>query len=399
MSVEKSEMEAKKRWLAQPSGAPFRWSAWLELPFPVFVRIDNEFDCKYKDCYRSNLRIEFFTDVRKLATGNSAQRILDTARWYESVRDGKHTLRPRGWRIEYLRLGEIEKRIEELKAKGEEGYFHLDDVPSAVRLSAALPAPLNPLAPTDPLTLFPDGDFLSREVFPRLQAVLDAYRISVFPPWRYSVQPLSEVLVGSAFIYLADKNGEIIAAHVGFFDRFTPRPYPEVIQESLKDSVQSRFAETLANLDALSAENEFASTYFLFRMRRWTEALTLASSVVDKLIQELVHALVQKEEVAGLLLNPLRYKELFNKVFPSYGKEKLSECNPKLWAAFVEARDRRGNKVHGGRSQSYSPEEREKARGNLTAFYGIAQWLAEQLGREWKLEMQEEGNPLEPFPK
>lgn len=137
---------------------------------------------------------------------------------------------------------------------------------------------------------------------------------------RYSIEPISEAIIDNAFTFITDKDNKTSLTVRNIFD--SNSQIQKMFRFQVPKGFQSLFDDRLSRLDDQGPETEFASAYYLYRMRRWMEALAVASSVVDRLTTELVHTLIQADVVAESVLRANRCKELFTKIFPALGKHK-----------------------------------------------------------------------------
>ena len=132
-------------------------------------------------------------------------------------------------------------------------------------------------------------------------------------------------------------------------------------------------------------------------MRRWNEAMVIASSVVDRLLEEVIRKLDPSKLVLKSY-NPHKWKDLFNKTLPGFGTPKLADEHQALWEDFCKAKKHRGSAAHGKHSDSYDRTLAKDVARDLRAFYNVAQWLCQQLGNTWALDVFDGAESLDPFP-
>ncbi|MBI3960269.1 MAG: hypothetical protein HY328_15765 [Chloroflexi bacterium] len=378
-----------------PARRPFQYHVWLELPFPLAVKVNERFFGNYKS-FRTEISVVILSNVYKVVTGSFWQQGREVQEWAARIQAGKKEPPPRsGWIQEYVSGDKVHNFVRELEQREGTRYVHVEETPAVVHIVAPVPADLIPLENFYSYDLSPQMGFINEEILPELQRIIDAYRIAAYPGMRYAISPVSEALVDKALVHFTDReNIQIGNIHYGFDVKS-----PVGIGES--PAVQERFDRFLRGISALQAENQLASAYYLYRMRRWTEAIALASAVVDSLMRELVFQTASSEFEAETIWsdNGSRYKELFNRVFPAFGKPKLSDINKPLWDDFVEAKKSRGSKVHGNHSIPFDKKQEKETKRYLTAFHDVAGWLLQQMDTDWALDCSDEnGQRLEAFP-
>ncbi len=388
------ERRLKNHFEISPSQGPFRFHAWLELPFPLAVKVHKRFEVEYRPDVLARLTIIVTSNVFKVQTGSWWWHQRDVKEWVEGLRSGKESPPPRGWLQEYVIKDKVLGLVKKLGASNETRYVHVEETPAVVYLSSLIPDALIPKHNFDLNDLFPSADFFPTRVLPCLQIILDAYRISAKPWMRYTVQPVSEALTDEAFLYFTDRyKSRLISIHWGFDVKSSPL---RIL--GLSSEIQKRFNRIFPRLSKLQSEDQMASAYYLFRMRRWTEAIAVASSVVDRLQRDLVEQLASTEIEATAILKAYRFQELFSQVFPAFGKPKLADENKTLWDNFVKAKEYRGSKLHGGYSKAFDKTQQKVVQKHLNTFDSIAQWLTLQMGHSWALDFHEKGTKLESFP-
>lgn len=379
-----------------PARGPFQYHVWLELPFPLAVKVNEQFIGNYGS-YTTEINITILSNVYKVVTGSFWQQGREVEEWVARVQVGKKEPPPlSGWIQEYVTRDKVYEFTKEVEKRENTRYVHVEEILAVVHATATVPPDLVPTENFNPSDLSPQMGFINEELFPELQRIIDAYRIAAYPWMRYSIPPISEALVDRALIHFSDKeNIRIGNIHYGF-DAKSPRLVREY------PTIQARFDQLLQHKPStLQAENQVASAYYLYRMRRWTEAITLASAVVDSLEKELVFKIASTEIEAKAIWDAYgrRYRDLFNKVFPEFGIPKLSDSNKTLWDNFVEAKESRGSKVHGNYSESFNKEQEKETKRFLAAFNDVAGWLVQQMGMNWVLDCSDENNRrLEAFP-
>jgi hypothetical protein len=387
-----TENHSLESYKVSPSQGPFRFHAWLELPFPLSVEINETFPVEYRPDVTVELQVVTESNAFKVVTGNRWQHGREVREMVSRVQSGERLSLPRGWRHEYVSEGQVLSLVNELEQSEHTRYVHVEKVPTVVSISSPLPESIIPNDDFVPYDLGPSMGFFRKEVLPRLQIIVSAYRIAARPWMRYCIQPISEALIDNATIYFTDGEGRSLGRiHYGFDHRSSPLQLATTAPD-----IQSRFDLILASLSDLQAESQMATAYYLYHMRRWTEAVAVASSVVESLLRELVFQVASTEVEAEVIWRACRYKELFNKILPKFGKPKLSETQQSLWANFIKAKEYRGAKVHGSYANPFDSAQEEAVRDYLNAFYGVAQWISQQLGRSWVLDFP--GQNQEPFP-
>jgi hypothetical protein len=378
-----------------PVRGPFQYHVWLELPFPLAVTVNEQFIRDYKSL-STEINIIVLSNVYKVVTGSFWQRGREVEEWAARVQAGKKEPPPlSGWIQEYVTKDEVYEFVKEFEKQENTRYVHVEEIPAVIHVTAPVPADLVPMQDFNPYDLSPQMGFINEEIFPALQQIIDAYRIAAFPWMRYAVSPISEALIDRALIHFTDSENIRIGDIYYGFDVKSPIAIGKV------PAIQVRFDQFLQQISTLQAENQMASAYYLYRMRRWTEAITLASAVVDRLLRDLVFQIASTEIEAEALWIAYgrKYQDLFNEVIPKLGKPKLSDISKPLWDNFVEAKKRRGLKVHGNYSSPFDKEQEKETKRDLAAFHDIAGWLIQQIGTSWALDcFDENSNRLEAFP-
>ncbi len=378
-----------------PTRGPFQYHAWLELPFPLSVKVNKRFFGNYNSV-NTEICISILSNVYKVVTGSFWQKGREVEEWAERVQAGKEEPPPlTGWLQDYVTRDKVYEFVKNLENLGEARYVHVEEIPAVVHVVADIPTSLVPSRDFDMFDLLPQIGFINQEIFSELQLIIDAYRIAAYPWMRYAILPVSEALVDHAFIYCTDNANVKIGNLYYGFDVRSPHAIGAI------SNIQTRFDRFLIQMPTLHAENQMASAYYLYRMRRWAEAITLASAIVDRLLKEFVFKIASSEiEAQAIWIAYGRnYQNLFNEVFPKFGKPKVAVANKALWDDFVNAKKERGAKAHGTLSSPFSEEESKETRRHLAAFHEIAKWLTQQMDGEWTLDCFDENNKrLQSFP-
>jgi hypothetical protein len=386
--------ELPLQYKVSPSQGPFRFHAWLELPFPLAIKVDQIFEVDYREGIAIEAQMVLQSNIYKVVTGSWWQQSQEMEEWVVRKRAGEESPLPHGWVFEYVSMDELSTFVAELRDAEHTRYVHVESVPAVAYLCANVPDGVVPDDDFVPYDLAPGRGFFSEKVLLHLHSIVDAYRIAAYPWMRYSIAPVSEAMIDEVIMNFTDKDGRKLGrTHYGF-DPKSPHFKITTVLEKL----QNRFDSIFPQLGMLQAENQMASSYFLYRMRRWAEAVAVASSVVEGLQRDLVFQLASSEIEAKAIWRAYRYKDQFNKVFPAFGKPKLSKTDPALWEAFVRAMEYRGAKVHGDHPEPFDHAQREIVKQHLQAFHNVAWWLCQQMGHSWALNVTDEGEVLAPFP-
>ena len=379
-----------------PDRKPFEFHSWLELPFFVRVDVDERYNkVSYREDRSTTLRIRIDSKAYRVSTGSNWLWTQDVQRWAQRIQAGEHPPYPAlRWTIEYA----SEDQVQDLEARlrdqqGTCGYVHVEEIPAVVHLSAPVPDNLVPDQDFVPYEIRPDNDFLLGQVFPKLQTILDAYRVAELPFMRYSISPLSEALVDTAISRFTTRDGENIGPFMdyGFDVRSSRYLVP------MRPTVQARFDRLLLEPSTWRDEDHFASSYYLYRMRRWNEAMVIASSAVDRLLTKVIQQFAPNEQAAEQCKRR-GWKDKFNKTLPGFGALKLADENQALWVDFCQAKEVRGGAAHGNHPDSFDRTLAEDVGRHLRAFYKVAQWLCRQLGDTWALDVCDGDERLDPFP-
>lgn len=385
---------AEELFKISPSRGPFQFHTWLELPFPLAVKVRQKFVSTYKS-YPTEVEIVIKSNIYKVVTGSFWQQGREVHEKASRVRSGQEEPSlVKGWEHEYIARDEVYGYVTELEHRENTRYVHVEEIPAVVHAKAFIPSELIPDQDFFPYDLSPQHDFINKEIFSELQEIIDVYRVAARPWMRYAISPVSEALVDRALIRFTDSENVRVGGYYYGFDVKSPTGV------GIIPAIQERFDNFSGQISSLQAENQMASAYYLYRMRRWTEAITLASAVVDSLLKDLVFQIASTEIEAEAIwvAYGYRYKDLFNKVFPKFDKPKLSEVNKTLWNDFVEAKKNRGSRVHGNYSSPFDKDQEISTKHSLSAFHDVARWIAQQMGYDWALDCFDENNELlEPF--
>lgn len=230
---------------------------------------------------------------------------------------------------------------------------------------------------------------------PVIADAINTYRVATLPSIRYTIHPISEAIVKSAFIEFQDTTGKILLQSRHGFDI---RDHNRSMQQHVENlSVQTRFDELIQKPDNIEFELQFCSSYYLFHMRRWAESVTIASGVIDSLVRKAVFSNLD-EKIANLIWKKYRTQttDIFNHVLPGLGFKNLQDDNPELWKSFKQAKEYRGSAAHGNNKRSFDRNEETTVQNHLKTMYCVARWVSRQIEREWRLDVNADGENL-PF--
>lgn len=251
------------QYKVSPSQGPFKLHAWLELPFPLAVRVDQTVEVNYHEGIVVEVQIILQPNIYKVVTGSRWQQSKEIEEWAARIRAGEESPFPRGWVYEYVSIDELPDFVEELRDTEHTRYVHVESVPAVTYLCASVPDSIIPNDDFVPYDLAPSMGFFSEEVLPHLHSIIDAYRIAAYPWMRYSIAPVSEAMVDEVIMNFTDKDGKKLGrTHYGF-DPNSPHFKITTVLEKL----QNRFDSIFPQLGMLPAENQIASSYYLYRMR------------------------------------------------------------------------------------------------------------------------------------
>ena len=278
-------------------------------------------------------------------------------------------------------------------------YVHAEETETVVELRGMFPGRL-PDGPWDDLwDMMPLPHFWTSIVLPHVGRIIDAYRIAIVPTFRYAIHPVSEALVSSGVVELRDRAGKVVQqVRYGFDARDGMKGYDHVLE---RHGVGERFNDLIERVDTVEYENEMSVAYCLFQMRRWSESLAIASSVVDALLREAVFRAASSELSAKLLWDAYRsrFEDLFKRVLPSLGLGKLPDEDSDLWERVKTARQARSLFVHGKAAPSFQVSIEQQTRIDLAALAGAARWISLQLGREWALDIPDSEQSIGRLPE
>ncbi len=389
-----------KSYEVSPSSGPFFFRAWLELTFPIAFRVQQEIEVEYNEDAFTKLTISLEPDIYKAVTGNKWHHDQEFEKWVEETRKGKADLTPpsESWIYDYIHRNDLSEYIKAVNSQEHTRYVHIEEVPTAIYLSCIIPDKVVPGTAFSPHDINPKTGFFTTQVLPSLRSMVDAYRIAALPAMRYMVLPISELMVNTAHISIANFEGKEVGKTRHGFDVRGNLSKPIIRHFAELFDMESRYHDVMSDLPSVDAENQITSSYYLFHMRRWTEAITLASAVTENLTRELVFELASTTLEGEAMYRAYRYKEIFNKVFPAFGRPKLSDDDQNLWIAFVEAKEYRGAKVHGEHPNPFDTEQEKVVKKHLQSFHDVSRWLKNQMGSPWKLDIFEDGKRLDAFP-
>lgn len=327
----------------QVERSPLEISIWFELPYYIGVAYDA--DVMIRPFVEAGIpaRMRFRSDVLRIDTWNAWSHPIPEGAIISGLGEAWRDPRAAESRFipRYCSETEIHDVVTSLQTAGAP-YIHVARPQTVVEVYFKMIGRL-PTHPFDDLldVTFPLFHAVKPSILPQLSAVIDRYRVSLVPSLRYASPPLSEALVSEAVIEVRTPAGEILQQLDYGFD-----PYAELkgyFYKAERVGVQARFDSLLEEQD-LTPEITISDTYALVRMRRWQEAIVLASSVVDSLLRRAVFMGAPSEHEAEALWrrNRDRIKELFGKVLPDLGYQQLSSVAPTLWQDLLQARTARG---------------------------------------------------------
>jgi len=368
--------------------------AWIEIPYFIDVDYEEVHPVNYKPEIEVQLRIKFRNDLLRIATSNKWTR-CDYSKELLENSNQEIFLMPH-----YVTKNDL-PRIKELVQTHKLPYLHIEKTETVVELHTEFDVPKslyeNIRQYGDIAILHPQVKFFNAEVLPKIASVVNTYRVATLPALRYKVSPISENLIEAAFIQIQDVfTGKTIQQWKNGFDVHNHGRSMQHHVENL--GVQSRFDLLINNPDSVEFELQFCSSYYLFHMRRWAEALIIASGVVDSLVREAIFTKLSESEASDLWQrNRNKYKDIFNKELPKLSYAKLCDDNQSLWESFVNAKDNRGGGAHGAVIGSFEPGQQEIILNHLRTFYSVARWLSIQNGRPWQLDIAKTGEEISLF--
>lgn len=330
--------------------------AWLEIPYIIGVNYESFYPANYRPDIEVQLQIKFRNDLLRIMTSN---------RWtYSDYRERQENLDEDAFLVPRYATKDDLPSIKEIVQNQNLPYLHIEQLETVVELCTELEVPKclyeaitkHRFAPE----VLPSVGFFNTEVLPKIAAVVNAYRVATLPAIRYSVHPVSENLIGTAFIQIQDSTGRIVQQSGHGFD---VRDHNRAMQHHVVNlGVQSRFDSLIIDPNSFEFELQFCSSYYLFHMRRWAEAITIASGVVDSLVKEAIFLNLTESDAEPLWnKNRNKIKDLFNSVLPNLGYDKLVNHDQNLWSSFIEARNYRGSAAHGSVVSSFDPERNKLA--------------------------------------
>lgn len=368
--------------------------AWIEIPYFIGIDYEDIYPANYKPNIELQLRIKFRNDLLRIATSN---------KWThnDSRRERRENSNQEVFWIPHYAT-EIElPYIKELVQIQQLPYLHIEKTETVVELHAELDVPKSLYECItqygDVSVLHPQVNFFNTEVLPKIASVINTYRVATLPALRYKVSPISENIIETAFIQIQDvSTGEIIQQWENGFDIHNHGRSMQHHEDNF--GVQSRFDLLINRPYSVEFELQFCSSYYLFHMRRWAEAVTIASGVVDSLVREAIFARLPESEALSLWKDKRhKFQCLYNKELPRLGYAKLCDDNQSLWESFVDAKNHRGGAAHGAVFCSFDREQQEKVLNHLRTLYGVARWTSKQIGRPWQLDVTGIGEEVSLF--
>lgn len=370
--------------------------AWLEIPYYIGVNYESVFPVDYKPDLQVQLKIKFRNDLVRISTSNRWERSKNIERY---IQNGLEIPLEKIRIPRYVVKADL-PHIEELVKSQNLPYLHIDEVETVVELSFELEITKqvydSAIRNSEFISMFSSLNFFNNVVLPKIASVVDIYRVATLPAIRYTVHPVSEGLINTAFIQLQDSTGKIIEQWTHGFDI---RNHNRGMQQHVDNlGVQSRFDCLKINPGNIEFELQFCSSYYLFHMRRWAEAITIASGIADSLVQAAVFR-SSNESIARLLWDKYRTqtKDLFNRILPALGYSKLEEVDNDLWKSFLKAKEVRGSAAHGSIISSFSSDQEMLVKKHLNDFYRVSRWLSLQIERPWALDIEADGELLQFF--
>lgn len=373
--------------------------AWLEIPYFIGINYESVCTANYRPNIEVQLQIKFRNDLLRIMTSNQWTYADYRQRQIQGLLENPDEEIFRVQVPRYATEANLPS-IKELVQKQNLPYLHIEKLETVVELHAEFEVPkclYEAVAEGSSFSaeVLPQISFFNTQVLPKIADVVNTYRVATLPAIRYSVHPVSENLIGTAFIQIQDVTGKIVQQSKYGFDS---RDHNRAMQHHVVNlGVQSRFDSLINKPENIEYELQFCSSYYLFHMRRWAEAVTIASGVVDSLVQKAVFSRLT-ESMARLIWDKYRTQtmDLFNRVLPSLGYSKLADVEQVLWKSFKEAKEYRGSAAHGSVTNSFDCEQETIVQNHLRALYGAARWLSLQIGRPWALDVEANGETL-PF--
>lgn len=368
--------------------------AWIEIPYFIGIDYEDIYLANYKPNIEVQLRIKFRNDLLRIATSNKWTRNDFCKDQLENSNQEVFWIPHYATEIELPRIKEL-VQIQQLP------YLHIEKTETVVELHAELDVPKSLYECIsqygDIAVLHPQVNFFNTEVLPKIASVINTYRVATLPVLRYKISPISENLIETAFIQIQDvMTGKTIQQWKNDFDIHN---HGRSMQHHVENfGVQSRFDLLVKNPDSVEFELQFCSSYYLFHMRRWAEAVIIASGVVDSLVREAIFTKLSGSEASELWeRNRRKYKNIFNKELPGLGYDKLCDVNQSLWESFVHAKYDRGSFAHGTVIDSFEREQQEMVLDHLRILYNVARWISKQIERPWQLDVAGIGEEVSLF--
>lgn len=361
---------------------------WIELPYYVGIKYLQVIDLPLYPGEKIKTHIAIRNDLLKIWTWNRFDYEKAMKRSLLNLKKTGKFEKPKGSFLPRFIPGDEIKEWQD-RIRKDEGtrYFHIERPKTTIEFKAKI---------SDPQICFS----VVPALLPFLNNLADAYRIAALPAMRFEIHPITEANVNSAYYIIKDSNGTVIQTiNIGI----DVRGHSSILYHSFSEKfkIQERFNKIYANIENLEPENQTSIACNLLHMRRWTEAVAVASAVIDDLLRQLIFKKARKE-IADFLWKKFRsrYKEIFNNILPDFfNVDRLSETNPKLWQDFCDAKDFRGGVVHGKKSREFDTEIQKKVFNHVRAFILVAEWLCSKLGRPWELSIinPDDGELMDPI--
>lgn len=368
--------------------------AWIEIPYFIDIDYEEVHPVNYKPDIEVQLRIKFRNDLLRIATSNKWTR-------YDYSKERLDNSSQEIFLMPHYSTKSDLPLIKELVQTHKLPYLHIEETETVVELHTELDVPKSLYEDIrqygDIAILHPQVKFFNTEVLPKIASVVNTYRVATLPALRYKVSPISENLIETAFIQIQDAiTGKTIQQWKNGFDIHNHGRSMQHHVENL--GIQSRFDLLIHNPNSVEFELQFCSSYYLFHMRRWAEAVIIATGVVDSLIREAIFTKLSEPDALTLWKrNRNKYKDLFKKELPKLGYAKLCDDNKQLWDSFVNAKEDRGGSAHGVVIDSFEPGQQEIVLNHLRTLYSVARWLSIQNERAWQLDIAGTGEEISLF--
>lgn len=368
----------------------FELIGWIELPYYIGIEYSEDIQIPIHEKEEVRIHVQIRNDMVKVWTWNQHDYEVALKESLKQLKKTKEFQQPEGSFFPiFIPQDEIEAYRDKQKEEKGSRYFHIQRPKTILEFITKMD--------TDDISshfLFVTG------LLPFLKQLTDAYRIASLPAMRFEIHPITEANVNSAYISLRDSTGQVIRSTYYGFDT---KGHSEILYRSFgkQHDVQNRFDKALQIIDNLGHERQMSTAYNLLHMRRWPEAIAIASAVVDDLTKELISKNAD-EEIADILWKAYRnrYHQIFNVVFPALKMPKLSEDNKELWDSFCKAKDYRGKAVHKTGKDEYDPRAEKEAYAHVKSLILVAEWLCEKMKRPWEMTIMDPktGNPMDPLP-